>query len=90
MDQATQQNAALVEQMAASASSLRSQASDLVQVVAQFKLGSEKAIWPSPVHHVPHALAKPAATKRLVNKAAKPLQARSTPATPRGIAVPAN
>ncbi len=38
MDQATQQNAALVEEMAAAASSLQNQASDLVQVVAQFKL----------------------------------------------------
>jgi methyl-accepting chemotaxis protein len=40
MDQTTQQNAALVEQMAAAASSLKSQAHDLVQVVAAFKLGS--------------------------------------------------
>jgi methyl-accepting chemotaxis protein len=39
MDQATQQNAALVEEMAAAASSLRNQAQDLVQVVAAFKLG---------------------------------------------------
>nr|WP_315191231.1 methyl-accepting chemotaxis protein [uncultured Albidiferax sp.] len=38
MDQATQQNAALVEEMAAAASSLQGQASDLVRVVAQFKL----------------------------------------------------
>ena len=38
MDQTTQQNAALVEQMAAAASSLKSQAEDLVQVVATFKL----------------------------------------------------
>ena len=38
MDQATQQNAALVEQMAAAASSLKSQAEDLVQTVAVFKL----------------------------------------------------
>ncbi len=38
MDQTTQQNAALVEQMAAAASSLKSQAQDLVQVVAAFKL----------------------------------------------------
>jgi len=38
MDQVTQQNAALVEQMAAAASSLRSQANELVQVVAVFKL----------------------------------------------------
>jgi methyl-accepting chemotaxis protein len=38
MDQATQQNAALVEEMAAAASSLRSQAQELVQTVAVFKL----------------------------------------------------
>jgi methyl-accepting chemotaxis protein len=38
MDQTTQQNAALVEEMAAAASSLKSQAQDLVQVVAVFKL----------------------------------------------------
>jgi methyl-accepting chemotaxis protein len=38
MDQTTQQNAALVEQMAAAASSLRSQAQELVQTVAVFKL----------------------------------------------------
>ncbi|MFO6421780.1 methyl-accepting chemotaxis protein, partial [Hylemonella sp. W303a] len=40
MDQATQQNAALVEEMAAAASSLRSQSQELVQTVAVFKLGS--------------------------------------------------
>jgi methyl-accepting chemotaxis protein len=40
MDQATQQNAALVEQMAAAAGSLNSQAQDLVQVVAAFKLNA--------------------------------------------------
>jgi methyl-accepting chemotaxis protein len=38
MDNATQQNAALVEEMAAAASSLKVQAQDLVQVVAVFKL----------------------------------------------------
>ena len=38
MDQVTQQNAALVEEMAAAASSLKSQAQELVQVVAVFKL----------------------------------------------------
>ena len=38
MDQTTQQNAALVEEMAAAASSLRGQAQELVQVVAVFKL----------------------------------------------------
>jgi hypothetical protein len=38
MDQVTQQNAALVEQMAAAASSLRVQAGDLVNEVAVFSL----------------------------------------------------
>ena len=40
MDQATQQNAALVEEMAASAGSLKSRAQALVQTVAVFKLGT--------------------------------------------------
>jgi methyl-accepting chemotaxis protein len=43
MDQATQQNAALVEEMAAAASSLKSQAQDLVQTVAVFQLGADSA-----------------------------------------------
>jgi methyl-accepting chemotaxis protein len=38
MDQATQQNSALVEEMSAAASSLESQAQDLVELVAVFKL----------------------------------------------------
>ena len=40
MDQATQQNAALVERMAAAASSLKGQAQDLVQTVSTFDLGA--------------------------------------------------
>jgi methyl-accepting chemotaxis protein len=39
IDQTTQQNAALVEEMAAAASSLRQQAQELVQTVAVFHLG---------------------------------------------------
>ncbi len=38
MDQVTQQNAALVEEIAAAAASLRAQAQDLVQAVGIFKL----------------------------------------------------
>ncbi len=41
MDQATQQNAALVEEMAAAASSLKNQADDLVQSVATFRLAED-------------------------------------------------
>jgi methyl-accepting chemotaxis protein len=37
IDQTTQQNAALVEEMAAAASSLKSQAQGLVQAVSEFK-----------------------------------------------------
>ncbi|WP_395453987.1 methyl-accepting chemotaxis protein [Acidovorax delafieldii] len=45
MDQATQQNAALVEKMAAAASSLRGQADDLVSAVAVFRIhGSGSAL----------------------------------------------
>ena len=57
MDQVTQQNAALVEEMAAAASSLKSQANDLVQVVAVFKLGNEHHA-PQIAHHT--HLSKPA------------------------------
>ena len=48
MDQTTQQNAALVEEMATAAASLRSQAQELVEGVAVFKLGER-----------PHAVALP-------------------------------
>src|SRR3546814_2477204 len=41
MDQATQQNAALVEQMAAAASRLKGQSEELVQTVAVFKLADD-------------------------------------------------
>jgi methyl-accepting chemotaxis protein len=44
MDQSTQQNAALVEEMAAAASSLRTQAQELVQTVAVFKLGATERV----------------------------------------------
>ncbi len=43
MDQATQQNAALVEESSAAADSLKSQAQQLVQAVAVFKLASDGA-----------------------------------------------
>jgi len=43
MDQATQQNAALVEEMAAAASSLQSQSNELVQTVAVFTLDEQNS-----------------------------------------------
>jgi len=47
MDRATQQNAALVEEMAAAASGLKAQAQDLVEVVAAFKLSEQDISPPS-------------------------------------------
>ena len=44
MDQATQKNAALVQQMVAAAASLRSQAGDLVDAVATFKLDGNDTV----------------------------------------------
>lgn len=45
MDQSTQQNAALVEQMAAAASSLQLQAEELGQVVASYSLNEAASPW---------------------------------------------
>jgi hypothetical protein len=42
MDHATQQNAALVEEIAAAAGSLKGQAQDLVQTVSIFKLSGDQ------------------------------------------------
>jgi methyl-accepting chemotaxis protein len=61
IDQATQQNAALVEQMAAAASSLRDQAGTLVGVVAEFQLPTSSAgfggqLSPRPLHDSDNAV----------------------------------
>ena len=44
MDEVTQQNAALVEEMAAAASSLKNQAADLVDAVSVFRLASDAGV----------------------------------------------
>ena len=62
MDQTTQQNAALVEEMAAAATSLKSQAQELVQAVAFFKIAARAgtaASMPRTSVRAPAALAKP-------------------------------
>jgi methyl-accepting chemotaxis protein len=67
MDQNTQQNAALVEQMAAAASSLNTQANELVKVVSVFKLLSDGAPGNSRVHRSvagPQPSHRPAALSR--------------------------
>jgi methyl-accepting chemotaxis protein len=50
MDQVTQQNAALVEEMAAAADSLKSQARELVQAVSVFKLNAHELQHLGPRH----------------------------------------
>jgi methyl-accepting chemotaxis protein len=74
MDQATQQNAALVEEMAAAAGSLRTQAQDLVRAVAVFKLAHGDASRAGTARAEPAP--KPVA-------AAKPAAAPEAKATPR-------
>jgi methyl-accepting chemotaxis protein len=69
MDQVTQQNAALVEEMAAAASSLKSRAEELVQTVSIFKLSQQHEVVslhvaprvsaPRPAPARPQSLAKP-------------------------------
>ena len=78
MDNATQQNAALVEEMAAAASSLKGQAQDLVQLVAVFKLSDAQGREMPPSYRVaPHVDARTpprpkvlagAPAKRLLNR----------------------
>jgi hypothetical protein len=77
MDQATQQNAALVEEMAAAASSLKTQANELVLAVGAFKLGS---------HDIHQGVVAPAAV-RTSNPGGKPYggaERRAAGAAPRG------
>ena len=58
VDQATQQNAALVEEMAAAASSLSAQAREMVRATAVFRLGDEDAsALPSPAPGAGRAVA---------------------------------
>jgi methyl-accepting chemotaxis protein len=75
MDQVTQQNAALVEEMAAAASSLKSQAQELVGVVAVFKLAGGAA-----PHRSVAPVAAPMRSTAPKPKPFKGIEHRSTPA----------
>ncbi|MDF1485231.1 methyl-accepting chemotaxis protein [Ramlibacter sp. H39-3-26] len=101
MDQATQQNAALVEQSAAAAASLTTQAQELVQAVAVFKLAADhqggayaSASAARPVARRPAPVPPTVAAKkpmaRVAPPAAKPpaLAARSAAAQPPKPAAP--
>ncbi|WP_342620819.1 methyl-accepting chemotaxis protein [Rhodoferax sp. GW822-FHT02A01] len=76
MDKTTQQNAALVEQMAAAAGSLKAQAQELVQTVAVFKLaGNESVYRPVPAPDMAPAAAIASAPRAIAPSAPKPLPA---------------
>ncbi|WP_375575265.1 methyl-accepting chemotaxis protein [Paracidovorax oryzae] len=86
LDQVTQQNAALVEESAAAADSLRAQAGRLVDAVSQFRLHHDQGL-PAPAPMAaPRAAAAPAAASAL--PAARPAPAR-VPAAPRAPAMAA-
>jgi methyl-accepting chemotaxis protein len=80
IDQTTQQNAALVEEMAAAASSLKSQANELVDVVAVFKLDTSAQTKRTSVRSGSNADFK--GPERRANASAKPKASTSTAPTP--------
>jgi uncharacterized phage infection (PIP) family protein YhgE len=86
MDQTTQQNAALVEQMAAAASSLSSQSQDLVQAVAIFKLnGSANQSFHQPPPQAPARRPPPLAAPAPVHS---PLKKFTAPKKPKALSQP--
>jgi|CXWL01.1.fsa_nt_gi methyl-accepting chemotaxis protein len=88
LDQVTQQNAALVEEMAAAASSLKSQAQGLVQVVAVFTLsGSDNLHRVAPRQTAVRAPAAVAKTYKTPQRRALASPARPTarPAPPKAV-----
>ena len=87
MDQATQQNAALVEEMAAAAGSLSSQAQELVQAVAVFKLDASQS--GASAYSTPTARPAPkAAPVRMPAPARKPTASKAAPAKPAALHAP--
>jgi len=79
MDQATQQNAALVEEMAAAASSLKGQAQELVQTVAVFKLAQGQVSVASSRSHVAVPVSHQAPKKLAPTKGTAKLGVASRP-----------
>jgi methyl-accepting chemotaxis protein len=84
LDQVTQQNAALVEESAAAAESLRMQAGHLAETVAAFKIdggtASVKAAAKPATAPAPRAAARPAARPAAPAAPIAPVAARATPA----------
>ncbi len=82
MDQVTQQNAALVEESAAAAESLKSQAQQMVQAVAFFKVnaGETTTVAAAPVRAAQPPVHKPAAPRPAPRAKAAPAVAPAAPA----------
>ena len=78
MDRATQQNAALVEESAAAAESLRDQAQQLVQVVAVFKLAGHQRLDNAFNVRTP-PVAREHRTSHIANKNTRPLSQSPAP-----------
>jgi methyl-accepting chemotaxis protein len=91
LDQMTQQNAALVEQSAAAADSMREQAQRLSTMVAGFRLGGE-AVWVAPVAKAAKTTpkARPAEHEQVAKAVIHTAKAAArSPAPPKSLPAPA-
>jgi methyl-accepting chemotaxis protein len=95
LDQMTQQNAALVEESAAAAESLKGQAHRMTTVVANYRLDGLSDVHSfaaAPPAHKPvaaKAIAKAAAFKPAAARAARPAAPKAAPASVAAVSVPA-
>jgi len=83
MDQATQQNAAMVEQSTAASNTLANEASRLLDLVGQFKLPGTRGAPSAALRHVAQAMAAPARAPRHMSQ---PTPARKVAASGGGSA----
>jgi methyl-accepting chemotaxis protein len=91
LDQMTQQNAALVEEAAAAAESLKDQAQNLAQTVGMFRLGNDSGFGASaPVAKKPAFSAAAATAKPTVSKPAAAKPAAAPAAAPEKVATAAH
>ena len=82
MDQATQQNAAMVEEMSAAANALRTQAAELVEAVAQFKINSDLTRAKTTAQATPaHRSPQPASRRPVVGHLSQPRNASHSTAS---------
>ena len=82
MDQATQQNAAMVEEMSAAANALRTQAAELVEAVAQFKINSDLTRAKTTAQAIPaHRSPQPASRRPVVGHLSQPRNASHSTAS---------